>query len=358
MQLHFVPIPDNPYAWDYTDPNGTIPTQPYDELGKMSELLRISYHLSGACGFIFSSTMLYLVLFKTTGALKPYGRMLLFCSITDITYWAMDNLVQVKAKLTDGVFMARLEGPASYFEYDNQAKAMALFVCALALIHTILPAQYYFRYYAVTKSQQLSGIRTVIVYFLALSFAILMGWCAYVGYSISATVRPEYNYGVLWYREVPLPKVLYADIRNIYHKLYFFYSGALVTSCYVLLLLYAYKTLNHLKINSKMYSERTKSMQRQLSRALLIQSVLPIFTSIAPILFICVPSFFYLDTGKLAMVCISITSWIPVFNPLLTITVIKPYRRAITTLLARKSVNPSNTRDDPSNNNDHNNVVL
>ncbi|CAD5210418.1 unnamed protein product [Bursaphelenchus okinawaensis] len=347
MQLHYTAYSENPFAWDFADNETGMPTQPYDELGLYSTLLRFSYHVACVCGFTLSSTMLYLVLFRTSGPLKQYGRMLMLCSITDISYWAMDNFVQIKGKLVDGVYMAKFEGPAQYLRYDHQTIAMACFVCTMAWIHTVLPAQYYFRFYAVTRSQTLSGLHTFFVYCLSFGFAVLMGLCAYMGYAYSAYVRPGYNYGTLWYREVPLPKVLYADIRNMYQKVYFFYANVLVSGCYVMSLYYAYKTVQHLNKNSSMYSERTKSMQRQLSRALFFQSLLPVFTSIGPILCICVPSFFYMDTGKSAMLFMNITTWVPVFNPLLTISVIVPYRRAVLSCFGRSTVHVSKDSSKP-----------
>ncbi|CAD5213247.1 unnamed protein product [Bursaphelenchus xylophilus] len=345
MQLYFQPTPENPYAWDYSDNETGIPTEPYDELGAISLYLRFSYHLACLMGGLLSFSMLYLVLFKTTGHLKSYSRMLLLCSATDIMYWFMDNMIQMKAKLEDGVFMVKLEGPASRLPYAYHSVTMALYVVTLAWIHSILPAQYFFRYYAVTRSRPMTGFQTAALYMVSLAFAIPMGSIAYPCYAYSPTIRPHFNYGTLWYREVPLPKVLYADIRYIYQKLYFLYSNVFVTSTYVLSLYYAYGTIQFLKHNSDMYSERTKAMQKQLSRALFFQSCLPVILSIGPILLICVPSFFYLNTGRSALVLMNITSWVPVFNPLLTISVIVPYRRAVVACFAEHKVHTSSAKD-------------
>ncbi|CAD5214813.1 unnamed protein product [Bursaphelenchus xylophilus] len=352
MELHFEPTPENPYAWDYLDNETGIPDRPYDELGILSPVLRASYHLAFFTGGALSLSMLYLVLYRTSGHLKNYGRMLMLCSITDLSYWLMDNMLQLKARLQDGVFMAKFEGPAMYFSYNNQAVAMACYVATLAWIHSILPAQYYFRYYAVTRSQPLSGLQTASIYILSLLLALPLGFIAYPGYSRSATSRPGFNYGTLWYREVPLPKVLYADIRDIYQQLYFFYANLFVTASYLLSLYFAYKTVLFLKQNSSMYSERTKSMQNQLARALFFQTLLPIFVSIGPILFICVPSFFYMNTGKSALIFMNMTSWIPVFNPLLTIIAIVPYRRAVLECFGRGKVHTSSAGKESSNKGD------
>ncbi|CAD5210419.1 unnamed protein product [Bursaphelenchus okinawaensis] len=78
-------------------------------------------------------------------------------------------------------------------------------------------------------------------------------------------------------------------------------------------------------------------MHDQLSRALLFQSTLPPFVSVGPILVVCIPSFFYASTGRTAMYSMLIASWVPSFNPLLTMLAITPYRQALTRWLSAKT---------------------
>ncbi|CAD5210420.1 unnamed protein product [Bursaphelenchus okinawaensis] len=274
MNLHFQPTDDNPYAWDFADNITGMPTKPYDELESISLLLRISYIAETSLGGTLSFTMLYLVLCKSNSQLKPYSRMLLLCTLTDITYWATDNFIQVKSKLSDGVFMVKMEGPARYLSYNGQVVSMSVYVIFLSFIHTILPAQYYYRYYLVTRSKTLSICQTLVLYTISFMFAFPMGLIAYPAYSISAQERPGFNYGTLWFREVPVPPILYADIRSIYHKSYFIYAIMMVGGGYVFALGFAYKTMVYLRTHKNVFTSRTKAMHDQLSRALLFQVII------------------------------------------------------------------------------------
>ncbi|CAD5214811.1 unnamed protein product [Bursaphelenchus xylophilus] len=345
MELHFGPTKENPYCWDFADNKTGLPTEPYDELGRISRFLRISYCFESTVGGALSFTMLYLVLYRSTGQLKAYSKMLLLCTLTDLSYWATDNFIQVKSKLTDGVFLVKVEGPASYLSYNGQVVAMSVYVVCLSLIHSILPAQYYFRYCTVLKGRPLSSKQTLFAYAISLGMAIPMGFIAYPAYGISGLERPGFNYGTLYYREVPMPQVLIADIRSVYHKCYFLYASLLVPGGYVVAMIYAYKTVLHLKANSHLYSEKTRAMQAQLSRALLFQSVIPLFVSVLPITSICIPSFFYVDTGISALVFMHIASWVPIFNPLLTIAAIVPYRRAVLGFILNTKIHSSSMVD-------------
>lgn len=94
-ELHFGPWEMNPYAWDRPI-NSTRPEdQFYSRIEPLERLLNISYTISATVGGMLSFTLLYLVLFKTYGELRPYGRMLLLSCTADLCFWLCGLAVEI-----------------------------------------------------------------------------------------------------------------------------------------------------------------------------------------------------------------------------------------------------------------------
>ncbi|CAD5208680.1 unnamed protein product [Bursaphelenchus xylophilus] len=345
VEVHPEPWAGNPYAWDFPESDGKFRPENHIGIPLVKALVDTLYTTSGICGGIFSFTLLYLVLKHSTGPLKNYSRMLLLCCSSDIGFWFCDSIVQVRSKLTDGVFMFTLEGPIKHFSYELQVHAMCWYVCHLTLMHTIIPAQYYYRYYTVSNPHHMNKTQTFGLYLIALVGAFPMYWITYKAYRYSGLARPGFNYALLWYDEQPLPALIIGDVNDFIMKLYFIASIVIVGGCYVLTLVLALITLKKLDTNNKKYSQRTRDMQAQLTKALMFQTILPVFTSVSPILCICVPCFLYVSTGPSASILLAIVSWVPVFNPLLTIWIIIPYRRVVFSCILRTKVEASATSD-------------
>lgn len=90
----------NPFAWDYPLPHtGRYSEIYYNSIRFFSDFTSVSHYLTFGIGGVFSFTLLFLVLFKTTGPLANYGRMLLLCCACDVNFWAVEMLVQLVGKL-------------------------------------------------------------------------------------------------------------------------------------------------------------------------------------------------------------------------------------------------------------------
>uniref|UniRef100_A0A1I7RJQ8 G_PROTEIN_RECEP_F1_2 domain-containing protein n=1 Tax=Bursaphelenchus xylophilus TaxID=6326 RepID=A0A1I7RJQ8_BURXY len=293
VEVHLAPWPQNPFAWDILDDDGCVKPEPYDELEWLSPYLKVNYGISTVCGGIFSLYLLYLVVFHTIESLVPYKKIILCCAVSDVTYWIIENFCQFKARQIDGVFLMRLDGPAGYFSRDFQVTITAVYVTAICLVNTLLPAQTYFRYYALTSN--------------------------------SPAVRPELNYGSLWFNQYPLPILVIGDIRGFWHCSFFIYSVLCAFICYSLTLFIGFKGQKNLRIVQNTSSRRTKHLQVQLSRYLLLQTTIQLLTSVIPVSVIIFAGFFRLDAGLTPTFCMVALSWIPIINPLLTMIVIAPY---------------------------------
>ncbi|CAD5205953.1 unnamed protein product [Bursaphelenchus okinawaensis] len=264
----------NPYAWDEPEADGVF--RPENHIGQptVKKVIEYLYLVNGIAGGLLSFALLFIVLTQSNGPLQHYKRMLLLCCSSDIGFWICDNIVEVRAKLTEGVFMITFEGPAKYASYDVQLHAMCWYVCQLTFMHTILPSQYFYRYYSVSRMRPLNTKQTLGLYFISLSATIPMYYYSYQAFRYSALIKPGVNYAKYFYDEQPIPSLLVGDLDDLRMKLYFLGATLAVGGSYALILFIAVITLKNLNFNSNKFTTKTKEMQHQLSMVLFFQKVL------------------------------------------------------------------------------------
>jgi hypothetical protein len=106
-------------------------------------------------------------------------------------------------------------------------------------------------------------------------------------YKYSGMVRPDFDYGTLWYPEIPIPTLILADAVcfHIFHNtlnvqkspltsLYVGYSSVLVNSAYILTVYLFWKTKKEMKkkiVTKQVFSQRTILLQKQFNSVLTVQ---------------------------------------------------------------------------------------
>uniref|UniRef100_A0A1I7RJW7 G_PROTEIN_RECEP_F1_2 domain-containing protein n=1 Tax=Bursaphelenchus xylophilus TaxID=6326 RepID=A0A1I7RJW7_BURXY len=319
VEPHTAPYENNPFAWDVADENGDLPAEPYNELRFLSKLLFVNYTITSVGGGIASFLLLYLVLFKTLGTLKQYQNMLLICCATDLWYWSVDNFMYMKLGEKDGVLIVQMDGLAGFLNHRYRILTISTYMWTICMVNAMLPVQLYFRYYSLS--------------------------------STSPMERPGFNYGTLWFKEYPLPPLVFGDVRSNYHKALFLYGGLVISVSHLLSTVIGYKTWCQIRQMHDSYSERTRRLQKQLTNFMIVQVVTPLFISVIPVMTIVIPSFLFIDTGRICLYSALMFSWIPVFNPVITITVIVPFRRFVLGVVTRKRglVHTGHTKSDSPN---------
>ncbi|CAD5233751.1 unnamed protein product [Bursaphelenchus xylophilus] len=329
LTLHTSPYSENPYAWDVPDESGDFATEAHDELGRLSTVFLINDIVTSTVGGVLSCLLLYLVLYRTTGPLKQYRQMLLICCLTDTVYWLVDNSMWMKLKQKDGVFMLKMEGIGGLMRWPYRVFLVAFYVWVLCFVNVILPVQLYFRYYSLVKNRILSGTRTIGLCAVAALVTFPVFACTYLSFGWSSKEQPGFNYGTLWFKEFPMPQLLFGDARSPYQKGFLYIGGGVITASYVLVMFIGYRTLQRIRNMNDSYSEKTRRLQRQLTNFMIVQAVIPMFTSVLPVMVIVSPSLYYTEDDRLCLYSVILISWIPVINPIITIVVIVPFRRIV-----------------------------
>ncbi|CAD5219073.1 unnamed protein product [Bursaphelenchus xylophilus] len=334
MANHYSPTGENPYAWDL-QPWERTELKPYERF-YMEYVRKLTQQLT-IFGGLISFLFFYLIVFRTAGELRKYRPIFLICSLTDLFFYGINTFVEIKSKMKDGVFMLRLEGPAQRYSREVQLYAVSVFVATLGMAITVLPAQFYYRYYTLTRGKPLPIWKTMFIFSISYMVGVPMAILAYYSYGFGAP-RKGLNYGQLWYPDTPLPLVFYADTRDPVMMLYFGWGGTVITVAYMVLLYIAYRTLKHFNMQAQAYSRKAKSMQKQLTWFLIIQSVIPIFVSSGPNVFLVITAFLRIDAGILTTIVVDFMGLLPVCNPFLSILVIKPYRRIVGGVFKKQKV--------------------
>ncbi|CAD5216244.1 unnamed protein product [Bursaphelenchus okinawaensis] len=318
----------NSYAWENSSysSDSTVSTELYDVCVRIS---KVSHYCAFTSGMILSLTLACLIMQRTDTIFKTYKTMLIFNCFTDRQFLVVGFLCQFTFRLNEGVALASIEGPASALSYTGQSVITGIFAASLGVVITSLPANYCYRYQYLKHSTPPKIHRLLLLYVISYLVVIPVGFFTAYYFNQSGLARPHFNYGSLWYNTQPLPTLLVMDFSIIGPRLHIAYCFVCFGGACVLALGFALKTLTYYTEHEKLLNTRSLRLHSQLSKALLIQSSLPMIASMGPSVIIIAAILFGLDCGVLTILMFNIYAFVPILNPLCTIFVIKPFRKEV-----------------------------
>uniref|UniRef100_A0AC34F152 Uncharacterized protein n=1 Tax=Panagrolaimus sp. ES5 TaxID=591445 RepID=A0AC34F152_9BILA len=120
-----------------------------------------------------------------------------------------------------------------------------------------------------------------------------------------------------------------ADIRDLPFLGIVSYATVLITVAYGIVVWTSYKVWKHLKNMEHHMTVNTKDVNQQMTLALIIQAILPLFVLLLPIAVTILMLFARASIGGIGISVSLLLSWIPIVNSLITIIVVKSYRNAM-----------------------------
>uniref|UniRef100_A0AC34GY48 Uncharacterized protein n=1 Tax=Panagrolaimus sp. ES5 TaxID=591445 RepID=A0AC34GY48_9BILA len=128
-----------------------------------------------------------------------------------------------------------------------------------------------------------------------------------------------------------IPKFVVAQIQQWPLIICFVFGYFLVTVSYVITVTACVKVWKKLKSQQANFSEETRRLHKQMTKTMIMQTTVPLFLVILPIVLGTTFAFGVINVPGMGMLVNSICGWTPVANPLVTIISIKAYRQVIIT---------------------------
>ncbi|KAI6184839.1 hypothetical protein M3Y97_00639300 [Aphelenchoides bicaudatus] len=298
---------------------------------------------AGASLGIITNALLLFTIFKvSSGKLQSFSYLILASSVFDVFFCVIEVLTQHQLLVRRGVVFIMPHGietilpPFSYYLFMTPH----IFSCTHAVF--ILGPQYVFRYNLVTGNDA-TFLRLLKYVGVSSAAALFVGLSASVGIYQAKMRGDEFYLKQMdgpWFNSRAKEFFRYAcDIRDI--GTICFYGGAFVltTVCFWVCAYYIWKTYRFMAESSAKLSERTKDLQRQFTWSLIVQTVNAIIFSIIPVSLICVSMLFRLDAefvgmgDKYILGTMVPLSWLSTANALLTLYIVKAYRRYVVSLI-------------------------
>lgn len=260
-----------------------------------------------------------------------------------LVYTWIEFIAQPVMHIKQSMFIVMLDGPYT-FEIAVGNEITCLYCSAFALCISLLAAQFYYRYIAVCKSEDLQKIRgwkLGLIFIPCIVCFVLWFACVYFG--MHNTIEKQQfmrdvmfeNYEVDISRESFIAPLYWSYNKDGERVLRFRdiigSSGCtfILVTCFSTILYCAFKIYFRLKSAQALMSAKTRELNRQLFITLTFQTLLPFFMMYCPVgTFITLP-FFEIEVGQLGNYVGAAAGTYPAIEPVIAIFCIKDFRKTV-----------------------------
>ncbi|CAD5232561.1 unnamed protein product [Bursaphelenchus xylophilus] len=299
-------------------------------------------------GFIFNSILIYTIWWLRNSYKGNYTKLFLISAVFDWVLSAEELLIRHQPHVKNHVMYVMGHGVEHLFPHDTFPYLM--FPHGFFTIHGvfILAVQYHYRYVIMTDPTA-SGRQLAFDLILSISSGLIvsLGLC-YGTYQSQAIPWEQWRDNIKddWFGEYGAEHFVYAsDLRFAGTKLYFALGLTFSTITLALVAYYAYKAWKFVN-PANTVSRRTRHMQQQFTRTLVVQtcnaflfSMFPITLNVTLVLFN-PPGDRYYSAAVMPLI-----SWLPAANGFMTLYVVKEFRRFALNFLSlgrlRRKINVS-----------------
>ncbi|KAI6185513.1 Serpentine receptor class delta-18 [Aphelenchoides besseyi] len=292
----------------------------------------------GTLAYILNVLLIYMALYKSTKYMKSYSALIILNSSVDIIFNTINIVVQVVVDMKEGAlvfvngyFLENIPQP-----YASMLHNLWMFGLLLSVVN--VPVQFLFRYLILVKNRTLNGLELLGVISVPTVFiAIHCYYGATVAYLTSDEERikmlPSLQNDPLWFNDVPI--FSFGFVRNRAVQIDFCGTQGVVVISYIVIFWTGREIYNKLKSNEKIMSRATRLAQAQLTKILLIESMIPISTCF-PITYCIFTVSYGINIPLVGLAMSTMASTIPLVNSICIIFIVPSYRQFIFRLFPQR----------------------
>ena len=202
---------------------------------------------------------------------------------------------------------------------------------------TGVPVQFIYRYVLIVKGSKVTFFHYFLLLFSALTAALIYAsWTVYTFWhneshwqAAKVLLEADSNYNN------SLPNFVVASIDEWPLRILFIYAYVLVCVVYGIVIFSNMKVWHHLKNMESQMTVQIRDAHRQITTTLILQAIIPCVVSLIPIITAVTMAFIHANVPRLGHILALLYTIIPVANPLLTLIVVRNYRRNVIHMITR-----------------------
>ncbi|KAI6184412.1 hypothetical protein M3Y97_00593400 [Aphelenchoides bicaudatus] len=298
----------------------------------ISTLFLVNEVLGVSLGFIANAALYFLIQNASPTDLNSYKRLLKLHCFTDLLYTTINGLTSLRILYIGKHIFLVVAGPLAYWRSYGALVASSLLTFAFISELTFVPIDFYYRYVLVCRNDPFTNLRFgVCVFTAAFITTIYTMFSAY-----TMTYGPTNDTLKHW---MSIQKALslgkkqlpfsFNDPDSPKTTLTLIFCSSIAIAAYLVIGLATYRIHQMLAENARRQVRKESSHVRQITLVMIIQALLPFFALAVPILVVTICMFARISIEMVGYLITLSISWTPVLKPLITIYVIRPYRRAV-----------------------------
>ncbi|KAE9554282.1 hypothetical protein FO519_002516 [Halicephalobus sp. NKZ332] len=300
-------------------------------------------------GFCLNLTLLYLIIYKTSFRLRDYRPILLQNCLIDIFFNIINTMTKTQVDQKNGNFYMYMIGPLENITAPYNNLLICLWVFSLFYCLTGVPVQFVYRYILIVRASKVT-----FVHYFSLLISALLAALIYALWTVYTFLHnePRWKKASVLLQEDPnysegLPNFVVASIDEWPLRILFIYAYFLVCVVYIITIFSSTKVWRHLKSMENQMTVQVQDAHRQITVTLFFQAIIPCVVSLIPIITAVTMAFIHGNVPGLGLILALLYTAIPIVNPLLTLIVVRNYRRNAIYMI-EKICGKRNTRVEPT----------
>ncbi|EFO97748.1 hypothetical protein CRE_16072 [Caenorhabditis remanei] len=298
-------------------------------------------------GFISSEVtnlvLLWLIVTKSSSSLGSYKYIMMSYAVFSIVYGVIDIMTQPITHVSGACLFIYVD---SFLKYEKSISLVlvGLYCATFGSCILLLAIHFVYRFFAICRTQDLhrfQGANLLLFYTIPVTFSIL--WFFTITFLMAPSdLKSEYmrnSIAVNYFEDTS--KIAYTAILYYHTNLSgqlvinwldfaaaFFFCGVMQI-CIIIMSVCGWKIYRKMKQAEGLMSEKTKELNSQLFRTLILQTLIPLCTMFAPVGIVIIIPMFSIDIGKFSNAPVLYTGFYPALDALIVIFMIRDYRNAV-----------------------------